>query len=358
MDISELKNLPRGTKVAIYGAGEAGASVKKYIEANKLGLKIVCFFDETVVGQINGLDVFHIKDICSYVDEFDFVLTASFSNSHLMASILKHYDVEKRIRLENIPYIEADIIQEPQIREVQGLLKSLRSKEIFELIVNAHANSNNCTKLFDYITKQTEEGFCSKGQYLDYINFDEIKTVISGGVAEGFSTISFLNSFKNLEKIYAFEPLYQDFKIEPNDQIIRNSGKVEMIEKALFSSSGESNIIINAASSKLNNYLTSEQLPKVKTVSIDDFVESENIEKIDFIKMDIEGAELESLKGAQKTIINHRPYLAICIYHHYNDLFDIPFYLSEILTNYSMEVYHYSMHNNEESVLYAIPNIN
>lgn len=353
--MEKISSLAQNTKVAIYGAGEAGTSVKKYIQAQRPDIKIVCFFDESIKDPIDGINVYHIKDIQSHLSEFDFVLTASFSNSHLMASILRQYGIENRIRLENIPHLEGGIIQSPQVREVQGLLNSLRSKEIFELIVNAHINSNNCSQLFEYINNQAQQGFYTKGQYLDFINPEKIKTVISGGIAEGYSTISFLNSFPNLEKIYAFEPLYPQFKTEQNDEIIRTSGKVEMVEKALFDKSGKTNIIVNAASSRLNTYLPSDENPSVETISIDEFVKEKNIQKIDFIKMDIEGVELQALKGAEKTIINHRPYLAICIYHHYNDLFDIPFYLAEILSDYSLEVWHYSMCNNEESVLYAIP---
>jgi len=354
--MEKISTLHQRTRIAIYGAGEAGASVKHYIQANRPDLKIVCFFDESLKGQIDDIDIHHIKDIRFFADSFDAVLTASFSNSRLMFSILKHYGIDNCIRLEDIPKLNGLPIQSPEIKEVQALLSSQRSKEIFELIVNAHINSNNCVHLFNYMKKQEDQGFYTKGQYLDFINPANIKTVISGGVAEGNSTIKFLNSFKNLEKIYAFEPIYEKFKIEQNDKIIKDSNKIEMFEKALFDKSGKSNIIINAASSRITTYLSSDNTSSVETISIDEFVKEENISKIDFIKLDIEGAELNALKGARETIVSHRPYLAICIYHHYSDLFDIPFYLSEILTDYSMEVYHYSLHNNEESVLYAIPN--
>lgn len=353
--MEKINEIPQNSRVAIYGAGEAGTSVKHYIDANRPDLKVVCFFDEALQGQVEGIEIHHIKDIQSFVESFDIALTASFSNSRLMYSILKHYGIKNAIRLENIPKLTGPPIKSPEIKEVQALLRSQRSKEIFELIVNAHINSNNCIYLFDYIKKQEESGFNSKGQYLDFVNPDNIKILISGGIAEGTSTIYFLRAFTP-EKIYAFEPLYQQFKLEDRDKIISESGKVEIIEKALFDKSGKTNIIVNAASSRLTNYLASDNTSSVETISIDEFVKERNIPKIDFIKMDIEGAEFAALKGAKETIISHRPYLAICIYHHYSDLFDIPFYLSEILTNYSMEVYHYSMHNNEESVLYAIPN--
>ena len=71
-----------------------------------------------------------------------------------------------------------------------------------------------------------------------------------------------------------------------------------------------------------------------------------------FIKMDIEGAELNALKGAENTIRDNVPKLAIRIYHQLNDLWEIPIYLSEIVPEYNFFVRHHSK-GLAETVLYA-----
>lgn len=53
----------------------------------------------------------------------------------------------------------------------------------------------------------------------------------------------------------------------------------------------------------------------VKTISLDKFVADNKIQKIDFIKADIEGAERYMLMGAKQVLRDFAPKLALCTYH-------------------------------------------
>jgi FkbM family methyltransferase len=64
---------------------------------------------------------------------------------------------------------------------------------------------------------------------------------------------------------------------------------------------------------------------KLLSISIDDFVNENRLDKVDFIKFDIEGAERTVIDGAMETIRKHKPTLAISIYH----LRDDPFVIAE-----------------------------
>jgi FkbM family methyltransferase len=90
-------------------------------------------------------------------------------------------------------------------------------------------------------------------------------------------------------------------------------------------------------------------------IAIDTDSLAENIE-VNYIKMDIEGAELEALIGAKQTILERLPHLAISIYHKPADLWELGLWIYSICGNkYSYHIRNYG-HQTFDTVLYAIPN--
>jgi FkbM family methyltransferase len=71
-----------------------------------------------------------------------------------------------------------------------------------------------------------------------------------------------------------------------------------------------------------------------------------------FISMDIEGAELEALEGAQHTIRANRPDLAVCVYHAPDHLWEIPLYLHALDLGYKFYLRNYTSFVSE-TVLYS-----
>ena len=78
-------------------------------------------------------------------------------------------------------------------------------------------------------------------------------------------------------------------------------------------------------------------------------------EKIDLIKIDIEGEELNALKGAIKIIKKHRPFLIIACYHGANQFFQIPNFLMHKLRFYKYELQTYRS-DGIDTVVYCLPN--
>jgi Methyltransferase FkbM domain len=70
--------------------------------------------------------------------------------------------------------------------------------------------------------------------------------------------------------------------------------------------------------------------------------------------MDIEGAELEALRGGEATIRSYRPKLAISIYHIPEDIETIPRYLAALDLGYRFYLDHHTTYNNE-TALFGLP---
>ena len=86
----------------------------------------------------------------------------------------------------------------------------------------------------------------------------------------------------------------------------------------------------------------------IESISIDEMCGG----RATFIKLDVEGAEMEALVGAEETITNMHPKLAVSIYHKDKDLWEIPYYLMRKYPFYRFYVRQYTPYNTE-TILYA-----
>lgn len=66
----------------------------------------------------------------------------------------------------------------------------------------------------------------------------------------------------------------------------------------------------------------------------------------------LEGAEMDVLCGMKETILQHKPKLAVCIYHKHEDIFRIASYLLELVPEYKFYIRHYNS-NETETVLFC-----
>lgn len=140
--------------------------------------------------------------------------------------------------------------------------------------------------------------------------------VIDAGVCEGF----FVHyARKKNAKVYGFEPL-GILKRCLDKTFLKEieTGHVKLFQNLLGSENRITGISSNpdmlclSAEDELNG-------EKCEMVTFDKWLEQNKIPKIDFIKMDIEGAEVEAFKGAEKIIRYFKPKLAIAVYHNYEN---------------------------------------
>lgn len=176
--------------------------------------------------------------------------------------------------------------------------------------------------------------------------------VLDVGACFGDTAIWFKRYIKDSGKVFAFEPVGYSFAIL-KENIERNKITNIIPEKlALSDHEGTLSILGKGGAAKLSANGSEE----VKVTTIDRFVEEQKLDRIDFIEMDIEGAELRALMGAENSLKKFRPKLAICVYHKGDDLITIPKYIKSINGNYKFFLRQNSI-GLSETVLYAISSV-
>jgi FkbM family methyltransferase len=189
-------------------------------------------------------------------------------------------------------------------------------------------------------------------RYQNLVCAQEGDVVIDGGGCWGDTALYFAE--KGAEKVYVFEfipsniaILQQNISLNPQHHAAINIVKHPLWERSglqlSYQDRGPASQV--GASGEFDDL--------IETLSIDDLYQREALERVDFIKMDIEGAELSALKGAEKTIRTHKPKLAISVYHKPNDMIEIPRYLHALCPEYQFYFDYYTIIGTE-LVLYAV----
>jgi len=193
-------------------------------------------------------------------------------------------------------------------------------------------------------------------QYFDRAYFKPQKNefFIDAGGFDGLSTKCFfkwLLDYKIDGKSVVFEPnpiLYDECKKK-----LKDYDNVKIVNKGLWH---KKEMLKFRKVEGEGSHIDPEGEEIIEVTSLDEYLKYEK-EPVTFIKMDIEGAELNALKGAEQTIKKYKPKLAICIYHKPEDVWEIPNLLLEFVPDYQFYIGHYSL-GNTETVLYALHNKN
>jgi len=159
----------------------------------------------------------------------------------------------------------------------------------------------NCEEVRDYyngILREQDEDSPHKYETPEY-TVQKGDIIADIGSAEGMWA---LENAEKAERIYLFEC---------------DNNWIQALKKT-FEPWKEKTIIVNKYVSNIT---------KGNDITLDDFL---NNNRINFIKADIEGAEIKLLKGAQKTLTNQKGIkLLLCTYHRQNDEADIKEFLKK-----------------------------
>lgn len=122
-------------------------------------------------------------------------------------------------------------------------------------------------------------------------------------------------------KVFAFEPAPSTYALlQKTVSINHKQQSIETFQKAVGKESGKITFFISDDQADNSNSLVQYKEDRslhgidVDVTSIDNFVAEKNISKLDFIKIDVEGAEYDTLQGAVNTLKNLRPVCIVAIH--------------------------------------------
>ncbi len=188
------------------------------------------------------------------------------------------------------------------------------------------------------------------------IQAEQGETVLDIGGCWGDTALYFAHKVGASGKVYSFEFIPGNIKLHRLNQSFNKELEkgITLIEQPVSNISGQKVYYYDngpGSTIKLEPFVG--QTGETETLSIDDFVKKYQVDKIDFIKMDIEGAEPLALEGAIETIRKFKPKLAIAIYHSWDDFVNIPKWILDLNLGYEIYLDHFTIHA-EETVIYAV----
>lgn len=219
------------------------------------------------------------------------------------------------------------------------------SLELFNKIIQIKIKKKNINILHNYLIKKP-----FGRQYQSFLP-KKISTFLDLGFYDGLTSYEFLRLFSKIKEIIAIEP----FALKKNIFIkfLKKKTKFRHLKIAASNLKKIGKIYIDSTPSANSVKFKTNKFKIINFERLDSKIKK--LEDSSFVKFDIEGGELDALKGMSKIILNFKPYMAVSIYHGDNDFYEIPYYLIKRYKDiYNFKIRHYSYGYNE-TVLYALP---
>lgn len=141
-------------------------------------------------------------------------------------------------------------------------------------------------------------------------------TVLDIGTNIGSTLLQFANKIGRNGKVYGFEPDPTNYKACINNISLNDFHNLEVANIGLGDEKGSFNLVVDTETNRGGNRISfdNENQKTSTTIQVerlDDWVINKYINHVDLIKIDVEGFEMNVLKGAEETLKKYKPILFV-----------------------------------------------
>lgn len=331
-------------EVLIFGASKRGRLMKEFFEENQISVR--AFIDNQSIKHATlfcNLQTHELSDALRQYPETPIFIASAHYNT--IASQLISHGVSTFYAMPMSSFYYYPLLLKKYAKPIETVYNMLHddiSKNIFASIIKS------------YLTG--DDGYLQLSPYGQYfhpqVSPQDGDIIIDGGAYTGDTANAFM-AHAQCRHIISFEPSSNSFNALL-ENTSNSSSQVTCINKGLWSKSTTLSFA-QFEDSPVGNHIAEYGETNIQTTSIDQIVSELYLPKIDLIKLDIEGGEMEALIGAQQSIKKFRPKLQISLYHNMNDLWELPLFINKLRLNYKFFIGHHS-HDAHETIFYCYSN--
>ena len=365
--IDKIEKASKSGKVAFYPFGRLTRDIVNIIREQKpelLDRIIGCFDKSKETSPEEGVTGYHISEMDDFKDEISLLIIAS--NTFYTNEI---NDIKQKTLFKNEIYpisnFELSIPEDTKtvnimndIAKVYDMLADKKSKSVYliawlsrllnneeltyvfekeERFVNSEPYRFQNLELYDIADACKRELF-SELYETKYIKVEKGDVVFDIGAYKGDTACYFANKVKSGGKVYAFEPVPANFESLKSNVENNNFGDIVIPVNKGISDKKEILKFVSVDTGAPWSYINSDKGKDIEVTPIDEFVRDNQIRKIDFIKMDVEGLEEKVINGAENVVKDFSPKLGIALYHKTLDFTELPLLIHKLNSNYKIYI--------------------
>lgn len=340
-------------KIVLYGMGDGAEKIKSVLDAREIETADIMASDDFVRGQ--SFLGFRVKKL-SEIEELygdDFITLVCFGSN--IPAVMEHIcDVEKQHELyaPNVPVVgdgvfDIEFVREnkTQIEKVYKMLADEKSKKVFENVIRYKLSGKT-----DYL----RECETPADEKFDLLNIGTEETLVDLGAYDGDTLVEFLNGTSmQFTKLYAMEPDSKNYRKLKRRLYMIGSALLEAYNVGAWDEDTSMMFNMRSGRSSTANSSTKRaaRFREVKMMKTDTMLRGE---PATYIKIDVEGAEENALRGAKETIAKFRPKLNVALYHRNEDMFKLPLLISELNKKYKFYMRHHPYIPDWDTNLYCV----